>query len=200
MNKFTIIGSITVILLATMISNAKAQDTKYKSAYFAGGCFWCMESDFEKLDGVKDVISGYMGGHTKNPTYEQSATGRTGHREAARIIYDPKVISYKELLKKFWRSVDMFDADGQFCDRGFQYSTAIFVTNKQERKLAEESKHNTQKLFEEKIVTPIIDEDVFYKAEDYHQGYYLENPIRYKYYRSRCGRNKRIADIWADEE
>ncbi len=199
MNNFIRMGAIIIILLITMVSSSQAQDKKYKSAYFAGGCFWCMESDFEKLDGVQDVISGYMGGNVKNPTYEQSASGRTGHKEAVRILYDPKVISYKTLLKKFWRAIDMFDEDGQFCDRGFQYTTAIFVINKTERKLAEASKYETQKLFEDKIVTPIIDEKVFYKAEDYHQSYYIENPIRYKYYRSRCGRDKRIENIWMEE-
>ncbi len=200
LTKILRVSIFAVIILIAMVgsSNAKEENIKYKTAYIAGGCFWCMESDYEKIEGIKEVFSGYMGGHTKNPTYEQSSSGKTGHREAVKIVYNSNKISYKNIVDKFWHLIDMFDEEGQFCDKGFQYSSAIFVTSKDQRKIAEESKKKAQKSFKEKIVTPIINENVFYNAEGYHQDYYKHNPVRYKYYRYNCGRDQRIKNIWAD--
>ena len=166
-------------------------------AYFAGGCFWCMESDFEKLDGVSEVISGFTGGTLENPTYSGN---HKGHYEAVEVIYDPSVVSYAELLEYFWVHIDPFDARGQFCDKGFSYLSAIFVSNNEERMLAEASKQNVVSAFpDEKVVTPILDTSTFYPIagkESYHQDYYKNNPLRYKYYRWNCGRDQRLEKIW----
>ena len=163
----------------------------------AGGCFWCMESDFEKVDGVTDVISGFTGGTLKNPTYKGN---HTGHYEAVEITYDAKKINYRQLMEYYWRHIDPFDAGGQFCDRGHSYKAAVFVANEAERKIAEETKSAVQKLFpNEKVVTPILDVSKFYPIagnESYHQDYYKKNPVRYKYYRWNCGRDQRVEQIW----
>ncbi|MEE9273595.1 MAG: peptide-methionine (S)-S-oxide reductase MsrA [Robiginitomaculum sp.] len=174
----------------------KAQGTRAE-AIFAGGCFWCIESDFEKLPGVYEAISGYTGGHAANPTYKQVSHGGTGHYEAAKIIYDPKVVSYSELLEYFWIHVDPMDAGGQFCDRGQPYETAIFASEEQ-LETARASKASLQKSgrLESDVVTPILEAQPFYRAEKYHQDYYKKNPVRYKYYRTRCGRDKRVKKIW----
>ncbi|MCS4504580.1 peptide-methionine (S)-S-oxide reductase MsrA [Arhodomonas aquaeolei] len=168
-------------------------------ATFAGGCFWCMEPPFDKLDGVRETISGYTGGHVERPTYRQVGSGGTGHYEAERVVYDPAKISYERLLEVYWRNVDPFDPGGQFCDRGRSYRTAIFVHNDEQRRLAEQSKERLAQRFDHRIVTPVVDASAFYPAEDYHQDYYRKNPIRYKYYRLRCGRDQRLEAIWGDE-
>jgi len=169
-------------------------------AVFAGGCFWCMESDFEKLDGVTDVISGFTGGTLKNPTYNGN---HEGHYEAVEVTYDPGKVSYQELLDHFWVNIDPFDATGQFCDRGSSYRTAIFVADDLEKKLAEESKKRIVAQFPEKeVATPILSASVFYPIqgdESYHQDYYKNNPVRYKYYRWNCGRDQRLRSIWGDK-
>ena len=169
-------------------------------AVFAGGCFWCMESDFEKLDGVTDVISGFTGGALKNPTYSGN---HEGHYEAVEVTYDPEVVSYKELLEYFWTNIDPFDAHGQFCDKGHSYLSAIFVANSAERELAEESRQKVAARFpDQTVVTPILDASIFYPVkgdEEYHQDYYKKNPIRYKYYRWNCGRDQRLQEIWGTE-
>ncbi len=168
-------------------------------AVFAGGCFWCMESDFEKLPGVTDVISGFTGGTLKNPTYNGD---HTGHYEAVEVSYDPAQVSYQELLDHYWVNIDPFDARGQFCDKGFSYLSAIFVANDEERQLAEASKRGVEARFpQDKVVTPILDASVFYPIkgnESYHQDYYKKNPLRYKYYRWNCGRDQRLEALWGD--
>jgi len=169
-------------------------------AIFAGGCFWCMESDFEKLEGVSDVISGFSGGTLVNPTYNGN---HRGHYEVVEITYDPARVSYKELLQHFWINIDPFDDRGQFCDKGFSYKSAIFVANENERKLAEQSLAKVIKQFPgKKVVTPILNQSVFYPIkgdESYHQDYYKNNPVRYKYYRWSCGRDQRLKEIWGDK-
>ena len=166
-------------------------------AVFAGGCFWCMESDFEKLAGVTDVISGFTGGTLENPTYRGN---HAGHYEAVEITYDPEQVSYKELLDHFWVNIDPFDARGQFCDKGHSYLSAIFVANEKERKLAEESRQKVVERFpDQEVVTPILAASIFYPIkgdEIHHQDYYKNNPIRYKYYRWNCGRDQRLKEIW----
>ena len=167
-------------------------------ATFAGGCFWCVESDFDKVPGVVRTISGYTGGLLKNPTYKQVSVGGTGHREAVQIFYDSKKVSYEKLLDIFWRSVDPTDAGGQFCDRGRSYETAIFANSPAQRRLAEASKQKLNKsgVLKKPIVTPIETAGVFYPAEDYHQDYYKKNPLRYKFYRYGCGRDARVREVW----
>lgn len=164
--------------------------------YFAGGCFWCIESDFEKLDGIGDVVSGYTGGNQDNPTYKQVSREVTGHREAVKVPYDPAEISYRELVDYFLRHVDVTDDGGQFCDRGFSYSTAIWTQNEEERAIAKAAIAEAEKELGQKIVTPVLDAKPFWDAETYHQDYYKKNPIRYKYYRSSCGRDKRVRQLW----
>lgn len=168
------------------------------AATFAGGCFWCTEADFEKLPGVTKAQSGYSGGDEVNPSYEQVAGGGTGHIEAVRVIYDPKKISYEQLLAHFWRTVDPTDGGGQFCDRGAQYRTAIFVKSEAERAAALASKQKLEKSGQLKkpVATEILRLSAFYAAEDYHQDYYKKNPLRYNYYRTGCGRERRLQEIW----
>ncbi len=168
------------------------------TATFAGGCFWCMEPPFDKLDGVISTTSGYIGGHTVDPTYKQVSTGRTGHTEAVQVVYDPTRVSYAELLTVFWRNIDPTTADRQFCDRGNQYRTGIFYHDDEQRRLAEESKRalETARVLDERIVTEISNATEFYPAEDYHQDYYMKNPLRYKYYRYACGRDDRLEQLW----
>ena len=171
-----------------------------KEAYFAGGCFWCTEADFEKVDGVIDAISGYTGGHVANPTYEQVSAGGTGHVEAVKVIYDPTKVSYEQLLQFFWMHIDPTDAGGQFVDRGSQYRSVIFYSNEQEHRLAEASKKRlaASGRFDKPIVTEILPLGHFYPAEEYHQDYYKKNPIRYHYYRYRSGRDQYLKKIWGD--
>ena len=182
-------------IVLSCASNAAADKT-----ILAGGCFWCMESDFEKLEGVTDVISGFTGGTLKNPTYNGN---HEGHFEAVEITYDPAKISYKELLEYFWINIDPFDATGQFCDKGSSYLSAIFVANETEKKLAEQSKKKVVEKFPTKeVVTPILNASTFYPIkgdESYHQDYYKKSPIRYKVYRWSCGRDKRLKEIWGDK-
>jgi len=173
---------------------------KTASAVFAGGCFWCTESDFEKLEGVIEVISGYTGGRVKNPTYKQVSAGGTGHIESVKVIYDPSKVSYEQLLGYFWRHVDPTDSGGQFVDRGSQYRSAIFYANDTEKRLAETSKQQlaASGQFNKSIVTDILPLGEFYPAEDYHQNYYKKNPIRYKYYRYGSGRDQFLKKAWAE--
>ncbi|MFC1829646.1 peptide-methionine (S)-S-oxide reductase MsrA [Thermodesulfobacteriota bacterium] len=170
------------------------------SAVFAGGCFWCTESDFEKIDGVVEAISGYTGGHVANPTYKQVTRGDTGHIEAVKVIYDPNEITYEELLEVFWQHVDPTDPGGQFVDRGSQYRSAIFFANQTERHLAEETKQRlaASGRFNKPIVTDILPLEAFYPAEEYHQDYYKKSSIRYHWYRSGSGRDQFLKKTWAD--
>jgi len=178
----------------------KNNSEKNAYAVFAGGCFWCTESDFEKVDGVIDAISGYTGGHVKNPTYKQVSAGGTGHLESVKVIYDPSKVSYEQLLDYFWRHVDPTDPGGQFVDRGSQYRSAIFYANETEMRLAEKSKQRLAASgpFDNPIVTDILPLGEFYPAEDYHQNYYKKNPIRYNYYRYGSGRDQFLKKTWAD--
>lgn len=166
-----------------------------KKAVFAGGCFWCMEKPYDEAEGVVKTVSGYTGGNIANPSYEQVSSGGTGHREALEVTYDPEKIAYSDLLDIFWRNIDPFDDKGQFCDKGFQYTSAIYVNNEEEREAAEASKQAFEAKAGTPAVTPVTDAAPFYPAEDYHQDYYQKNPVRYKYYRWSCGRDKRLEEI-----
>ncbi|HXG31435.1 MAG TPA: peptide-methionine (S)-S-oxide reductase MsrA, partial [Thermodesulfobacteriota bacterium] len=175
-------------------------DVRVEKATFAGDCFWCMEPPFERLDGVTEVVAGYTGGYKGNPTYEEVSSGTTGHVEAIQITYDPSKISYSEILQVFWRQIDPTDPDGQFVDRGKQYRTVIFYHNDEQRRLAEGSKEEIERSgrFEKPIVTEIVKVGEFYRAEEYHQDFYKKNPIRYKYYRYRSGRDQFLKRVWGD--
>jgi peptide-methionine (S)-S-oxide reductase len=170
-----------------------------KTATLAGGCFWCMVHPFEVLPGVTSVISGYTGGTVANPTYHQVSAGGTGHRESVQVTYDPQRISYRDLLYVYWRNIDPFDAGGQFCDHGDQYTSAIFVADQEQRRLAEESLQAVQQRFGKPVATVILPAGPFYRAEEYHQDYYKKNPIRYRYYRLGCGRDDRLQQVWNTE-
>ena len=167
-------------------------------AYFAGGCFWCMEEAFEKVDGVLDAVSGYMGGTVKNPSYEQVSAGQTGHAESVEVRYDPTKVTYTQLLEAFWRNVDPVTPDAQFCDHGRQYRAAIFYQGEEQKRSAEESKRAIEqsKRFSTPIVTEVTAASEFYPAEEYHQDFYKKNPIRYKYYKFTCGRAQRLDTLW----
>ena len=175
-------------------------DASAEKAVFAGGCFWCMESDFEDLKGVSNVVSGFTGGKLKNPTY---GGNHKGHYEAIEVTYNPEEISYQNLLDHYWVNIDPFDARGQFCDKGFSYLSAIFVANAKEKALAEKSHKKVVEQFPgKKIVTPILQADIFYPIkgkENYHQNYAKNNPVRYNYYRWHCGRDQRLKEIWGDK-
>ena len=165
-------------------------------ATFAGGCFWCTESDFDKVPGVISTTSGYTGGTVVNPGYERVSAGGTGHAEAVEVVYDPSKVSYEKLLTYYWHSIDPTVKDSQFCDHGNQYRTAIFVRNDEERKLAEASKKKVEAELKKPIYTEIVQAGPFYAAEDYHQDFYLKNPTKYKFYRWNCGRDQRLEQIW----
>jgi len=173
-------------------------EEKSQIATFAGGCFWCMEPPFDKVDGVLATTSGYTGGHTVNPTYEEVSSGVTGHAESIQITYDPSRVSYEKLLEVFWHNIDPLARDRQFCDFGSQYRSAIFYHGEDQRRLAEASKKELEKSgrFKEPIATQIVAATPFYPAEEYHQDYYKKNPIRYKFYRYNCGRDQRLNQLW----
>lgn len=227
MSKIWIIGSIAVAVAAAAFiwgpsgapsakSNAPAEvlvphggrvlpaqdeEGRFGFATFAGGCFWCTEADLEKVPGVVDAISGYTGGTLENPSYEQVAGGGSGHRESVLVRYDRSITSYEALLAAFWRNIDPTDGGGQFSDRGHQYSSAIYVHDAQQRRVAEASRSALEAgdRYDRPIITPIIEAERFYAAEDYHQDYYLKNPLRYKLYRSNSGRNQYLARTWGDD-
>ena len=165
-------------------------------AYFGGGCFWCMEEAFENKNGVKEVISGYSGGTTENPTYEDVTYGNTGHFETLEIIYDKSIITFEELVNLFWINIDPFDEQGQFCDKGFSYRSVAFYQNEDQKKIIENSKSEIEKKFNSKVVTYIRDFKKFYKAEENHQDYYEKKFINYLLYKKGCGREKRLNNIW----
>lgn len=205
MKKYLLIGLLSLTLMLLSVASVTAADTGHvalppqlEKATFAGGCFWCMEAPFDKLPGVISVTAGYAGGSLKNPTYEQVSAGGTGHAESIQIVYDPKIISYEKLLDIFWYNVDPTVVDRQFCDVGHQYRTAIFYHTEEQRKQAEKSKAalSKSKPFREPIVTEVISAGIFYPAEEYHQHYYKKNPLRYKYYRTTCGRDNRLRELW----
>jgi peptide methionine sulfoxide reductase msrA/msrB len=183
-------------------SDPEKMDGSSQTATFAGGCFWCVEADFEKVDGVIEAISGYTGGFTENPTYKQVSAGKTGHTEAVQVRYDPEKISYAELLDVFWRQVNPTDPAGQFVDRGSQYRTGIFYHDDEQKRLALESKMMLENsgVFEKPIVTEVTKLNQFYRAEDYHQDYYKKRALRYKFYRSNSGRDQFLKQVWTDKK
>ena len=200
--RFYTMWSGTLILLVVVFSNVLLQPVvesgEPAKAYFAGGCFWCMEEAFEKVDGVIAAVSGYMGGTAQNPSYEEESSGRTGHAESIEVLYDPSKVTYNQLLEAFWRNVDPITPSAQFCDHGTQYRAAIFYQNDQEKRFAEESKQAIEqsKRFTQPIVTQIVMASQFYTAEEYHQDFYKKNPIRYKFYKYNCGRAQRLDELW----
>jgi peptide-methionine (S)-S-oxide reductase len=203
-----LIPALAAVAIALAAAGAVAQQDStpmlkdgHALATFAGGCFWCMEPPYDKLDGVLATTSGYTGGDTVDPTYKEVSAGGTGHAEVVQITYDPSKVSYEQLLDVFWRNVDPLDAGGQFCDRGDQYRTGIFVHDEEQRRLAEGSKEALvdSGRFDQPIVTEIAAAGPFYPAEDYHQDYYEKNPLRYKFYRWNCGRDQRLAQLWGEQ-
>jgi methionine-S-sulfoxide reductase len=189
--------NLKIILILTFViypNFSHAQNLK--KAYFAGGCFWCMEEVFEKIDGVLEVVSGYSGGSKKNPTYKEVVYGNTGHFEVIEINYDSNIVKYEKLLDFFWTNIDPFDAKGQFCDKGFSYRSVAFYKLDLEKYLIESSIKKIEKKFKKKIVTYVRKFDKFYKAEDYHQNYYKENFINYLMYKNSCGRVNTLKNIW----
>jgi methionine-S-sulfoxide reductase len=195
----TLLGGLG-LLFALLIGRAGAEpesaSAQLETATFAAGCYWCVEKDFDKVEGVVETISGFTGGQAANPTYEQVGQGGTGHTEALLVRFDPKRVSYQQLLDYYWRHVDFLDGDGQFCDRGDQYRPAIFTHSPEQRQLAEASKGALQSTVKEPVAVEIADAQVFYPAKEEHQGYYEKHPIKYKFYRYNCGRDQRTAEIW----
>ncbi len=196
-----IILTIFIIILQITDISAKKPFPQQEIAYFAGGCFWCTEHDFEQLFGIKSVISGYMGGHIVNPSYQQVSSGNSGHYEVVQVIFRPNEISFQKVLSAFWRMHDPSDAGGSFCDRGQQYGTAIFYTNLGQKHLSKTGKKalNAKKKFNNPIATRILKASKFYPAEAGHQDYASRNPIRYKFYRNRCGRDRFIKKHWSHD-
>ena len=193
--------SVAVLLIGAWSLQATSQagaDTTPGKAYFAGGCFWCMEEAFEKIEGVLSATSGYMGGTVANPSYEEVSAGRTGHAESVEVVYDPAKVSYQKLLDAFWRNVDPITPNAQFCDHGSQYRSAIFFQTDEEKRASDASKQAIEqsKRFKEPIVTQIVMATQFYPAEEYHQDFYKKNPIRYKFYKYNCGRAQRLEALW----
>lgn len=191
---------LTGVIVAMAFSVVDA--ASFEKATFAGGCFWCMEPPFEKIEGVREVVSGYTGGHKDNPTYEEVSSGKTGHVEAVQVTFDPSRISYEKLLNVFWRQIDPTDAGGQFVDRGAQYRSVIFYQSPGQKALAEKSRDELRKSgrFNKPVVTEILPGTKFYPAEEYHQDYYKKNPIRYKFYRFNSGRDQFLKKVWGDEK
>lgn len=190
----------SVFVFAAPIAADETKKTAVAVATFAGGCFWCVESDFDHVPGVTKTISGYTGGIIKNPTYRQVTAGNSGHIEAVQIYFDPSKTSYEKLLDVFWRSIDATDSGGQFCDRGASYATAIFANSPEQKRIAEASRAKLKKSgVLERVVTPVLTAGTFYPAEGYHQDYYTKNPLRYKFYRLSCGRDARVKELWGDQ-
>jgi peptide-methionine (S)-S-oxide reductase len=195
------IFSVAILVIGAwniQLTSLAAADAILGKAYFAGGCFWCMEEAFEKVEGVRSVTSGYMGGTVANPSYEDVSAGRTGHAESIEVAYDPTKVSYRKLLDIFWFNVDPITPNAQFCDHGSQYRSAIFFQTDEEKREAEASKQAIEqsRRFNEPIVTQIVMASQFYPAEEYHQDFYKKNPIRYKFYKYNCGRAQRLVALW----
>jgi peptide-methionine (S)-S-oxide reductase len=197
-----VVTAVAVGLAVAMVSASQSGGgappgrAKLRTATFAGGCFWCMEPPFDALPGVVSTTSGYTGGRIPSPSYEQVSSGGTGHIEAVQVLYDPAQVSYEKLLEVFWRNVDPLTANGQFCDRGEQYRTAVFWQDESERAAAERTKQEAARHLGKPVVTEITKAAPFYAAEEYHQDYYKKNPVRYKFYRYNCGRDQRLAEVW----
>src|SRR6266542_632186 len=197
-----LISALLPVILGTSIvareAGKNAGSRKAQIATFAGGCFWCMEPPFDKLEGVISTTSGYTGGHKKNPTYEEVSSGVTGHAESLRVAYDPAKISYQKLLEVFWHNIDPTTPNQQFCDKGSQYRSAIFYHDEEQKRLALDSKKVVEKLLKEPVVTEVLPATEFYVAEEYHQDFYKKNPFRYKSYRLGCGRDRRLKELWGE--
>lgn len=199
-------GALSILSVAILLIGAwniqstslAAADAIFGKAYFAGGCFWCMEEAFEKVEGVLSATSGYMGGTVANPSYEEVSAGRTGHAESVEVVYDPARVSYQKLLDAFWHNIDPITPNAQFCDYGNEYRTAIFFQTDEEKRLSDASKLAIEqsRRFKEPIVTQIVMASQFYPAEEYHQDFYKKNPVRYKFYQYNCGRAKRLEELW----
>jgi peptide-methionine (S)-S-oxide reductase len=187
-------------LMATMAAAQSPGPETRAVATFAGGCFWCVEADFDKVDGVVSTTSGYTGGRVTNPTYQQVSAGGTGHTEAVKVVYDPAKVSYDKLLDVFWHNHDPLARNAQFCDHGEQYRAGIFYHDEEQRRLAEASRQAVQKRFKETVQTEISPAGAFFAAEDYHQDFYKKNPVRYKFYRYNCGRDKRLEQLWGSND
>lgn len=185
--------------VATSLQAEENSDSDTREAIFAGGCFWCMEEAFDPVDGVVSTTSGFSGGNVENPSYKEVVEGDTGHAEVVRIEYDPEQVSYVELLHVFWRNIDPFAEDRQFCDEGDSYRSAIFYRNEEERDLAAATRDELAERFDSQIATQIAPFEAFYPAEEYHQDFYQKNPVRYRYYKAACGRQERLEEIWDDE-
>ncbi len=197
--------SACLLLASVLVGTGEAEppvnNQKFEKATFAGGCFWCMEPPFDRLEGVVSVTVGYTGGEKMNPSYEEVSSGTTGHAESVEVIYDSSKISYSKLLDVFWHNIDPTVKDRQFCDTGSQYRTAIFYHDEEQKRLAEQSKKmlEASKRLKSPVYTEIKPASTFYKAEEYHQKYYEKNPVRYKFYRWNCGRDQRLKEIWGDK-
>lgn len=205
MRRHTALSILTVAIFLIGAWNVQtnsqaAVDANFSKAYFAGGCFWCMEEAFEKVEGVLSATSGYMGGMVANPSYEEVSAGRTGHAESVEVVYDPARVSYQKLLDAFWHNVDPITPNAQFCDHGSQYRSAIFFQTDEEKRASDTSKQAIEqsKRFKEPIVTQIVMASQFYPAEEYHQDFYKKNPVRYKFYKYNCGRTKRLEELWGN--
>jgi peptide-methionine (S)-S-oxide reductase len=204
MRRIILLGLMTSGLLAAapvahpLIGGGQASNARYEKATFAGGCFWCMEPPFDELPGVISTTSGYTGGQTKNPTYEQVSAGITGHAESVEVMFDPAKITYARLLEVFWKNIDPITANRQFCDSGTQYRSGIYYHTEEQKRLAEASKKALEDSgrFKQPIVTEIVAATPFYRAEEYHQDYYRKNPIRFNYYKYGCGRARRLEELW----
>lgn len=193
-------STLGLLLLSGVATFSSVSQAAPQTMIVAGGCFWCVESDFELVQGVSDVVSGYTGGHTENPTYNQVSSKNTGHFEAVVIHFDDDIVSLKALADYYWKTIDPTDASGQFCDKGSPYKTAMFYQDDQQKAVFEASlaKVKNTKPFKEAIVTEILPAKKFYQAEGYHQSYYTKNPIRYAFYRASCGRDNRIESLWGE--
>ncbi len=189
-----------LLLLGGAVSFSGLSHAAPQTMIVAGGCFWCVESDFEAVQGVSDVVSGYIGGDTENPTYKQVSSGKTGHFEAVEIHFDDAVVSLKALSDYYWKTIDPTDAEGQFCDKGSPYKTAMFYQNAEQKAVFDTSlaKVNNTKPFKNDVVTEILPATTFYPAEEYHQSYYTKNPLRYAYYRASCGRDNKLERLWGE--
>lgn len=198
MRIYNVLSALLTVVGALLLTGGSMAG-ELKEAVFAGGCFWCMESPFDKVTGVVATTSGYTGGHLAKPSYDAVSSGTSGHYEAIRISYDPMRVSYEELLRVFWKNVDPFDDGGQFCDRGPQYRAAIFAADEEERVAAKKSALEVETSKGQQVMTMILPRGEFFPAEEYHQDYYQRNPIRYHYYRTGCGRDRRLNQIWGNE-
>ncbi len=185
-----------ILIMIIYFTNLNAFSAETKKAYFAGGCFWCMEESYDQVDGVISSVSGYSGGHFKNPKYEDVIYKDTGHVEVIEVTYNPLIVSYKDLLEVYWKNIDPFDAEGQFCDKGKSYRSVIFFENNSQKELIDKSFKEVEKRFNKKIVTLVWKFDIFYPAENYHQDYYEKNFIRYLMYKNGCKREETLKKIW----